>query len=104
MEHQSPLHGGYSGALGSNSRHIISCGIPGVKVSDHGRHVMSSISVPLKTRLVGERYTLDLSRAQTSSRWCGVVVRRWGCQLRCRSRHLTIVQNYEARHQKSSCS
>ncbi|GFX71046.1 uncharacterized protein TNCV_3648111 [Trichonephila clavipes] len=52
------------------------CGSPVVKVSDHGRHVMSSSPVPLKTRRVGQRCTLNLSRAETSSRWCGVVVRR----------------------------
>ncbi|GFT50458.1 uncharacterized protein TNCV_1314271 [Trichonephila clavipes] len=51
------------------------CGSPVVKVSNHGRHVGSSIQVPLKTR-VGQRCTLNLSRAETSSRWCGVVVRR----------------------------
>ncbi|GFX51872.1 uncharacterized protein TNCV_3062901 [Trichonephila clavipes] len=45
---------------------------------DHGRHVMSSRPVPLKTRRVGQRCTLNLSRAETSSRWCGVVVRRGG--------------------------
>ncbi|GFY23941.1 uncharacterized protein TNCV_4896221 [Trichonephila clavipes] len=54
------------------------CGSPVVKVSNHGRHVMSSIPVPLKTRRVGQRCTLNLSRAETSSRWCGVVVRRGG--------------------------
>ncbi|GFV63125.1 transposable element Tcb1 transposase [Trichonephila clavipes] len=48
------------------------CGNPGVKVSDHGRHVMSSSPVPLKTHRVGQRCTLNLSRADTSSRWCGV--------------------------------
>ncbi|GFV14751.1 uncharacterized protein TNCV_3959611 [Trichonephila clavipes] len=79
-------------------------GSPVVKVSNHGRHVMSSIPVPLKTRRVGQRYTLNLSRAETSSRWCGVVVRRGGCQLRCRPRHLTMVQNYVVRRQKPSCS
>ncbi|GFU98597.1 transposable element Tcb2 transposase [Trichonephila clavipes] len=52
------------------------CGSPEVKVSDHGRHVMSSSPVPLKTRRVGQRCTLNLSRAEMSSRWCGVVVRR----------------------------
>ncbi|GFV07874.1 uncharacterized protein TNCV_306221 [Trichonephila clavipes] len=36
--------------------------------------VTSSIPVPLKTRRVGQRCTLNLSRAETSSRWCGVVV------------------------------
>ncbi|GFX58720.1 DUF1758 domain-containing protein [Trichonephila clavipes] len=45
------------------------CGSPVVKVSNHGRHVMSSIPVPLKTRRVGQRCTLNLSRAETSSRW-----------------------------------
>ncbi|GFS69963.1 uncharacterized protein TNCV_3102451 [Trichonephila clavipes] len=80
------------------------CGSPVVKVSNHGRHVMSSIPVPLKTRRVGQRCTLNLSRAETSSRWCGVVVRRGGCQLRCRPRHLTMVQNYVVRRQKPSCS
>ncbi|GFT16787.1 uncharacterized protein TNCV_1333941 [Trichonephila clavipes] len=78
------------------------CGSPVVKVSNHGRHVMSSIPVPLKTRRVGQRCTLNLSRAETSSRWCGVVVGR--CQLRCRPRHLTMVQNYVVRRQKPSCS
>ncbi|GFT59075.1 uncharacterized protein TNCV_186531 [Trichonephila clavipes] len=56
--------------------------------------VTSSSPVPLKTRRVGQRCTLNLSRAETSYRWCGVVVRRGGCQLRCRPRHLTMVQNY----------
>ncbi|GFW00029.1 hypothetical protein TNCV_3568191 [Trichonephila clavipes] len=37
---------------------------------------MSSSPVPLKTRHVEEQCTLNLSRAKTSSRWCGVVVRR----------------------------
>ncbi|GFV26061.1 uncharacterized protein TNCV_3953441 [Trichonephila clavipes] len=51
--------------------------------------VTGSSPVPLKTRRVGQRCTLNLSRAETSSRWCGVVVRERGCQLRCRPRHLT---------------
>ncbi|GFT88463.1 uncharacterized protein TNCV_262571 [Trichonephila clavipes] len=38
--------------------------------------VASSSPVPLKTRHVGQRCTLNLSRAETSSRSCGVVVRR----------------------------
>ncbi|GFX34026.1 uncharacterized protein TNCV_912271 [Trichonephila clavipes] len=54
------------------------CGSPVVKVSDHVRHVMSSSPVPLKTCRVGQRCTLNLSRAETSSRWCGVVVKRGG--------------------------
>ncbi|GFT05314.1 uncharacterized protein TNCV_123431 [Trichonephila clavipes] len=40
--------------------------------------VTNSSPVPLKTRRVGQRCTLNLSRAETSSRWCGVVVRRAG--------------------------
>ncbi|GFX13496.1 hypothetical protein TNCV_2192501 [Trichonephila clavipes] len=44
-----------------------------VKVSDHSWHVTSSSPVPLKTRRVGKQWTLNLSRAQPSSRWCGVV-------------------------------
>ncbi|GFX95578.1 hypothetical protein TNCV_4825931 [Trichonephila clavipes] len=51
---------------------------PVVKVPDRGRYVMSSSQVPLKTRHVGQRYTSNLSRTETSSRWCGVVVRRGG--------------------------
>ncbi|GFU43564.1 uncharacterized protein TNCV_4005921 [Trichonephila clavipes] len=40
--------------------------------------VTGSSPVPLKTRRVGQRCPLNLSRAETSSRWCGVVVRRGG--------------------------
>ncbi|GFW22812.1 uncharacterized protein TNCV_2380271 [Trichonephila clavipes] len=40
--------------------------------------VTSSSPVPLKTRHVGQRCTLNLLRAETSSSWCGVVVRRGG--------------------------
>ncbi|GFY26383.1 uncharacterized protein TNCV_25801 [Trichonephila clavipes] len=54
------------------------CGSPVVEVSDHGRHVMSSSPVPLKTHRVRERCTVNLSKAQKSSRWCGVVDRRGG--------------------------
>ncbi|GFT80304.1 hypothetical protein TNCV_1189701 [Trichonephila clavipes] len=51
---------------------------PVVKVLDHGWRVMSSSRVPLKTRRVGKRCKLNMLRAQTSSRWCGVVVRNGG--------------------------
>ncbi|GFY08938.1 uncharacterized protein TNCV_4661301 [Trichonephila clavipes] len=57
-------------------RPVPGCGSPVVKVSDRGRHVMSSSPVPLKNRRVGQRCTLNLSRAEMSSRWCGVVVRK----------------------------
>ncbi|GFV63559.1 uncharacterized protein TNCV_4389241 [Trichonephila clavipes] len=40
--------------------------------------VTGSSPAPLKTRRVGQRCTLNLSRAETSSRWRGVVVRRGG--------------------------
>ncbi|GFU63298.1 hypothetical protein TNCV_661321 [Trichonephila clavipes] len=33
--------------------HTWSCGSPVVRVSDHGKHAMSSSPVPLKTRRVG---------------------------------------------------
>ncbi|GFV38403.1 uncharacterized protein TNCV_4958461 [Trichonephila clavipes] len=69
--------------------------------------VTSSSPIPLKTHRVGDRCTLNLSRAQTSSRWYGVVVRKGSAQLgqlRCRPRHLTMVQNYVVRRQKPSCS
>ncbi|GFV51019.1 hypothetical protein TNCV_114131 [Trichonephila clavipes] len=36
--------------------------------------------------------------------WCGMVVRRDGCQLKSHSRHLTMVQNFEVRRQKLSKS
>ncbi|GFU97496.1 uncharacterized protein TNCV_1913511 [Trichonephila clavipes] len=49
-----------------------------VKISDRGWRVMSLSRVPLKTHRVGARRTLNLPRAQTSSCWCGVVVRRGG--------------------------
>ncbi|GFV92238.1 uncharacterized protein TNCV_1896741 [Trichonephila clavipes] len=62
--------------------------------------VTSSSPVPLKTHRVGGGCTLDLTRAETSSRWCGVVVRRG----ECRPRHLTRVQNALVRRQKPSCS
>ncbi|GFV54461.1 uncharacterized protein TNCV_2865451 [Trichonephila clavipes] len=75
-----------------------------VKVSDRGSLVTSSSPVSLKTRHLGEQCTLNLSRAQTFSRWCGVIVRRGGCQLRCRLRYLTSVQNYEVHNQKPWCS
>ncbi|GFW53922.1 uncharacterized protein TNCV_1086391 [Trichonephila clavipes] len=66
------------------------------------KNVTSSSPVPLKIRRVGERCTLNLSKAQKSSCWNGVVVKRG--QLKYRPRHLTMVQNYEDRLQKLLCS
>ncbi|GFX22165.1 innexin [Trichonephila clavipes] len=79
------------------------CGSPVVKVSNPGRHVMSSSPVPLKTLRICERCTLNPLRAQSFSRWCGVVVRRRGYQLRCLPRHLTMVQNYVVQRRRPSC-
>ncbi|GFV51507.1 uncharacterized protein TNCV_2908101 [Trichonephila clavipes] len=59
-----------------------------VKVSDHDWNVMSSSPVPLKTRRVGKGCELNLSGAQTSSRWCGVVVRRGGARAQVSSSSL----------------
>ncbi|GFW02267.1 uncharacterized protein TNCV_2383901 [Trichonephila clavipes] len=64
--------------------------------------VTSSNLVPLKTHRVGERCTLNLSRVQMSSHWSGGAVKRG--QLKCRPRHLTMVQNYKVRLQRPSCS
>ncbi|GFX11173.1 uncharacterized protein TNCV_4424321 [Trichonephila clavipes] len=66
--------------------------------------ITNSSPLPLKTLRVREQCTLKMSRVQTSSRWCGVVVRRRGCQLRCRPSHFTMDQNFVVRRQKPSCS
>ncbi|GFU17123.1 uncharacterized protein TNCV_1853801 [Trichonephila clavipes] len=65
---------------------------------------VTSSSPVLLIRRVGQRCTLNLSKAETSSRWCDVVVRRGGCQLRYRPHHLTMVHNYVVRRQKPSSS
>ncbi|GFW34157.1 uncharacterized protein TNCV_288391 [Trichonephila clavipes] len=63
--------------------------------------VTSSSPVPLKTRRVGQRCTLNLSRAETRhSRWCGVVVRRGGASSGV-VHVMTMVQNYVVRRQKA---
>ncbi|GFX18437.1 uncharacterized protein TNCV_4307371 [Trichonephila clavipes] len=75
------------------STHHLGCGSPVVKVSNHGRHVMSSIPVPLKTRRVGQRCTLNLSRAETSSRWCGASF--FTPFLECLKKKLTLQETLE---------
>ncbi|GFX08987.1 transposable element Tcb2 transposase [Trichonephila clavipes] len=45
----------------------------------------------------GNRFTLNLSRAKTSSRWCGVEIRREGCQL-------GVISSLEQGRQKPSSS
>ncbi|GFU65314.1 hypothetical protein TNCV_315231 [Trichonephila clavipes] len=53
------------GAVLQSFNKFMGCGSPVIKVSDHGRHAISSIPAPLKTRRVGQRYMLNLSRAET---------------------------------------
>ncbi|GFX16068.1 hypothetical protein TNCV_4703261 [Trichonephila clavipes] len=53
-----------------------------VKDRTRGLRVTSSIPVPIKIRRVGQRCMINLSRAETSCRWCGVIVRRGWCQLK----------------------
>ncbi|GFU38627.1 hypothetical protein TNCV_1495591 [Trichonephila clavipes] len=51
----------------------------GVRVWDRGcPYLEFEPSTTLRTRCVGARCTLNLSRAQMSFPWCGVVVRRGG--------------------------
>ncbi|GFU35633.1 hypothetical protein TNCV_2099311 [Trichonephila clavipes] len=64
--------------------------------------VTSSSPVSLKTRRVGKRCTLNISRAQASSCWSGVVVKRG--QLKYHPRHLIMFQNFEVCLQEPSCS
>ncbi|GFX15631.1 hypothetical protein TNCV_2131181 [Trichonephila clavipes] len=54
------------------------CGSLVVKVSDRGWPVTSSSPVPLKIRRLGERCTLNLSRAETSSHCCQVIYSQFG--------------------------
>ncbi|GBL83396.1 hypothetical protein AVEN_110700-1 [Araneus ventricosus] len=72
---------------------------PSVKVSASGTGGFQVRNpIPLKIRRVwGLLYVKSYVGEQTSSRWCGAEVWRRGCQLRCRPRHLTEVQNYEVR-------
>ncbi|GFV15141.1 hypothetical protein TNCV_2710251 [Trichonephila clavipes] len=63
------------------SRHRIAAGF-----------VTSSSPVPLRTRCVRERCTLNLSKAETFSCRSGVVVRKRRCQVTCRPRYLAMVQ------------
>ncbi|GFV75327.1 uncharacterized protein TNCV_1481731 [Trichonephila clavipes] len=106
------MNGSRTGHREGNMKTAMYTGFPGgsslqqgsrvVQVSDRTCLVTSSSPVPLKTRRVGQRCTLNLSRAETSSRWCGSWER--GCQLRCRPRPLTMAQNYVVRRQKPSYS
>ncbi|GFT03443.1 uncharacterized protein TNCV_2986021 [Trichonephila clavipes] len=74
----------YSWKPSALAKHTSSGTTPGAAVAEWYRYrtvaclVTSSSPVPLKTRRAGQRCTLNLSRTETSSRWCGVVVRRGG--------------------------
>ncbi|GFW48652.1 hypothetical protein TNCV_4242331 [Trichonephila clavipes] len=59
---------------------------------------VSSILEPLKTSRVGGRYTLNLSTAQMSSRWCRVEVRSGEL---AQVLSPSMVQNYVVRRQKT---
>ncbi|GFX62688.1 hypothetical protein TNCV_4868481 [Trichonephila clavipes] len=78
-----------------------------VKVSDHGWLAPSSSPVPLKFPPC--RGVMHIKSVESSNVlplvWCGSwVVERKGFQLRCRPRHLTMVQNNGVRRQKRLCS
>ncbi|GFS57521.1 hypothetical protein TNCV_1401851 [Trichonephila clavipes] len=75
-----------------------------VKVSDRGWPCLEFEPSTTEDPTCRGAMPLNLSRAETSSRWCGVVVRRGECQLGCHPRPLTMVQNYVVRRQKPSCS
>ncbi|GFV59716.1 hypothetical protein TNCV_1907871 [Trichonephila clavipes] len=62
---------------------------------------MSSSPVPLKTYRVEARCTLNLWRAQTSSLWCGVVVKSKGCQLRISA--ASLLHDYAACKRSLEC-
>ncbi|GFX77964.1 uncharacterized protein TNCV_909811 [Trichonephila clavipes] len=63
--------------------------------------VTGSNPVPLKTRRVGQRCTLNLSRAETSSRWCGVVVSSEGVPAQVSSTSLDHGSKLRVRRQKN---
>ncbi|GFU84060.1 hypothetical protein TNCV_679591 [Trichonephila clavipes] len=64
---------------------------------------LATSSSPVKARRVGQRCTLNLSRAKKSSRWYGVVVRR-RVPAQVSSTSFDHGSNYVVRRQKPSCS
>ncbi|GFX12717.1 uncharacterized protein TNCV_3436911 [Trichonephila clavipes] len=88
QHHNRPYRGLRKMASSYSSRSYLNAGesvlspkgdyFEGGRASGLFRHVTSSSPVPLKTRRVGQRCTLNLSRAETSSRWCGVVAKKRG--------------------------
>ncbi|GFX35024.1 hypothetical protein TNCV_2329641 [Trichonephila clavipes] len=61
----------------------------------------SSVPVPLKTHSVREQCTLNLSRAQTSTRWFGAEVRRGRVQAQVSSKSLDHGSKLRGPSQKS---
>ncbi|GFV02753.1 uncharacterized protein TNCV_1452591 [Trichonephila clavipes] len=55
--------------------------------------VTSSSPIPLKTHRVGQRCTLNMSRAETSFRYCGLVIRRKGVPAQVTSSSIDIGSN-----------
>ncbi|GFV25191.1 hypothetical protein TNCV_2565751 [Trichonephila clavipes] len=80
------------------------CGSQVVKVSDRGWpcHEFE----PTTTKESPSREEMHVESVESSNVlplvWCGSL--EMGCQLRCRRRYLTMVQNYVVRHQEPSCS
>ncbi|GFY30230.1 uncharacterized protein TNCV_3091371 [Trichonephila clavipes] len=106
------LHGVEVGQVGCQLRYLL-CHLTVIQVAEVAEwsryRIVAGLltnwsAVPLKTRRVGGRCTVNMARAQKSSRSCSVVVKTGGCQLRCRPRHLTMVQNHVVLRQKPSCS
>ncbi|GFV70714.1 hypothetical protein TNCV_2022781 [Trichonephila clavipes] len=73
-----------------------------VMVSDRGWRVMSSSPVPLKTRRVGQRCTLNLTSLKCPPFGVKCKLGEGLPQLRFRLHHLTMVQNDKVRRQKPS--
>ncbi|GFT41851.1 hypothetical protein TNCV_1667111 [Trichonephila clavipes] len=68
--HRPPVHGGSSVAPGLEPESLRRRVRDPNHLFSAANHVMSSSPVPLKTRRVGQRCTLNLSRAEMSSRIC----------------------------------
>ncbi|GFS57566.1 uncharacterized protein TNCV_1402191 [Trichonephila clavipes] len=74
-----------------------------VKVSDRGWPCPELEPSTTKDPLCRAAMHVKSVESRNVLPWCGVVVRRGGCQFMCRPRHLTMVQNYVVRRQKPSC-
>ncbi|GFX31376.1 hypothetical protein TNCV_2061921 [Trichonephila clavipes] len=59
-------------------KQAISAAVAEVSAKDRGLPCYEFEPGTIKTRRVGQRCTLNLSRAETSSRWCGVALGEGG--------------------------